>query len=288
MRIGGEPRWIAADDAGLYRDALGAVPPGGLPEAFLTAVHDPLRRLVAAVRRDPRAVRRPRAAGPLRGRRHGGAARAAARGRAGAGRDPPRRDRDGALRPRGPASAAADVARRPAAGDRAGRRARTGAVRPDLAGDRPPPSGGGRPRPPARDPGAAAGPARCRSSCGRRTCCRGGSARTRRPGSTGCARPARSSGSGPDRRAGRGPDAVGWRCTSATTRRRSVRRWGGPRPDPPPGRSGAPPPTVQPTARAVPRTTRCDRRSPSGRCSSARSSRRCRSPRPSCATRSGT
>ena len=35
MRIGGEERWIAAEDAGLYRDALGAVPPGGLPEAFL-------------------------------------------------------------------------------------------------------------------------------------------------------------------------------------------------------------------------------------------------------------
>src|SRR3954451_7966266 len=26
MRIGGEERWIAAEDAGLYRDALGAVP----------------------------------------------------------------------------------------------------------------------------------------------------------------------------------------------------------------------------------------------------------------------
>ncbi|MGX6449845.1 Lhr family ATP-dependent helicase, partial [Patulibacter sp. S7RM1-6] len=46
MRIGGELRWIAADDAGLYRDALGAVPPGGLPEAFLTDVREPLRRLV--------------------------------------------------------------------------------------------------------------------------------------------------------------------------------------------------------------------------------------------------
>ncbi|WP_051471075.1 DEAD/DEAH box helicase [Patulibacter minatonensis] len=46
MRIGGEQRWIAADDAGLYRDALGAVPPGGLPEVFLNDVRDPLRRLV--------------------------------------------------------------------------------------------------------------------------------------------------------------------------------------------------------------------------------------------------
>ena len=45
MRIGGEERWIASEDAGLYRDALGAVPPGGLPEAFLEAVEEPLRRL---------------------------------------------------------------------------------------------------------------------------------------------------------------------------------------------------------------------------------------------------
>jgi ATP-dependent Lhr-like helicase len=46
MRIGGEERWIAAEDAGLYRDALGAVPPGGLPDAFLEQVEEPLERLV--------------------------------------------------------------------------------------------------------------------------------------------------------------------------------------------------------------------------------------------------
>ncbi|HYZ71081.1 MAG TPA: DEAD/DEAH box helicase [Thermoleophilaceae bacterium] len=45
MRIGGEERWIAAEDAGLYRDALGAVPPGGLPETFLEPVEEPLARL---------------------------------------------------------------------------------------------------------------------------------------------------------------------------------------------------------------------------------------------------
>src|SRR3954462_4391610 len=38
MRIGGEARWIAAQDAGLYRDAFGAVPPGGLPAAVIRAV----------------------------------------------------------------------------------------------------------------------------------------------------------------------------------------------------------------------------------------------------------
>ena len=47
LRVGGERRLIAADQAGLYRDALGAAPPGGLPEAFLADVPDALRELVA-------------------------------------------------------------------------------------------------------------------------------------------------------------------------------------------------------------------------------------------------
>jgi ATP-dependent helicase Lhr and Lhr-like helicase len=46
MRIAGEERWLASEDAGLYRDALGAVPPGGLPETFLEPVEEPLVRLV--------------------------------------------------------------------------------------------------------------------------------------------------------------------------------------------------------------------------------------------------
>ena len=45
VRLAGEERWIDAADAGLYRDALGAVPPGGLPEAFLEDVADPLMRI---------------------------------------------------------------------------------------------------------------------------------------------------------------------------------------------------------------------------------------------------
>ncbi|HMH46425.1 MAG TPA: helicase-related protein, partial [Solirubrobacteraceae bacterium] len=47
LRVGGEQRWVAADEAGLYRDALSAAPPGGLPEAFLADVPDALRALVA-------------------------------------------------------------------------------------------------------------------------------------------------------------------------------------------------------------------------------------------------
>ena len=46
MRIGGEERHVAAEDTGLYRDALGAMPPGGLPEAFLEEIEEPLTRLV--------------------------------------------------------------------------------------------------------------------------------------------------------------------------------------------------------------------------------------------------
>ncbi|HVM15982.1 MAG TPA: DEAD/DEAH box helicase [Gaiellaceae bacterium] len=46
VRVAGEERLIAAEDAGRYRDALGAMPPGGLPEAFLEGGDEPLRALV--------------------------------------------------------------------------------------------------------------------------------------------------------------------------------------------------------------------------------------------------
>ena len=46
VRFAGEERLIAAEDAGRYRDALGAMPPGGLPEAFLAGGPDSLRQLV--------------------------------------------------------------------------------------------------------------------------------------------------------------------------------------------------------------------------------------------------
>jgi ATP-dependent helicase Lhr and Lhr-like helicase len=45
-RFAGEERLIAAEDAGRYRDAVGAMPPGGLPEAFLEGGSDSLRQLV--------------------------------------------------------------------------------------------------------------------------------------------------------------------------------------------------------------------------------------------------
>jgi ATP-dependent helicase Lhr and Lhr-like helicase len=46
VRIAGEERLIAADDAGLYRDAFGAPPPGGLPTAFLEDVPEALTKVV--------------------------------------------------------------------------------------------------------------------------------------------------------------------------------------------------------------------------------------------------
>jgi ATP-dependent Lhr-like helicase len=47
LRVGGEERWIAADDAGLYRDAFGAVPPSGLPEAFVADTDRPYEQILA-------------------------------------------------------------------------------------------------------------------------------------------------------------------------------------------------------------------------------------------------
>src|SRR5438552_14323158 len=46
LRVSGEERLVAAEDAGRYRDALGAMPPGGLPEAFLEGGPDSLQSLV--------------------------------------------------------------------------------------------------------------------------------------------------------------------------------------------------------------------------------------------------
>jgi ATP-dependent helicase Lhr and Lhr-like helicase len=46
VRVSGEQRLIAAEDAGRYRDAVGAMPPGGLPEVFLEADEEPLHSLL--------------------------------------------------------------------------------------------------------------------------------------------------------------------------------------------------------------------------------------------------
>jgi ATP-dependent Lhr-like helicase len=46
VRYAGEERLIAAEDAGRYRDAVGVMPPGGLPEVFLEGGPEALEQLV--------------------------------------------------------------------------------------------------------------------------------------------------------------------------------------------------------------------------------------------------
>ncbi|MEP7191631.1 MAG: DEAD/DEAH box helicase [Actinomycetota bacterium] len=47
VRIGGEERWAAIEDAGRLRDALGVALPLGVPQVFLESVPDPLGDLIA-------------------------------------------------------------------------------------------------------------------------------------------------------------------------------------------------------------------------------------------------
>ncbi len=47
MRIAGEERWIAVEDAARYRDAVGASPPAGVAETFLEPTDAPLDLLLA-------------------------------------------------------------------------------------------------------------------------------------------------------------------------------------------------------------------------------------------------
>ncbi len=136
-RVGGEERWFAAEDAGLYRDALGVVPPGGLPDAFLADVPDALLRLVQRFAR----THGPFETGEVRARYGVDAGPALAElERAGAlvqGELRPLRHAARVVRPRRPAPSAARVAGRPAQGDRAGRPGDAGALRPGVAGRRP-------------------------------------------------------------------------------------------------------------------------------------------------------
>ncbi|HEY2288366.1 MAG TPA: crosslink repair DNA glycosylase YcaQ family protein, partial [Streptosporangiaceae bacterium] len=47
VRVGGQPRWAAVEDAGRLRDALGLPLPPGIPEAFAEPLPDPLGDLVS-------------------------------------------------------------------------------------------------------------------------------------------------------------------------------------------------------------------------------------------------
>ncbi len=154
LRLGGDERFIAADEAGLYRDALGAMPPGGLPDAFLADVPDALTQLVARYARthgpftseelfvryriDAGAVLREleRAGDVVRGE-----AQARRVHRRGAGCNPHRPGgrastlrSAGVVRRGGPAAPAARIPRCAAQGDRARRAAPPRGLPPRLAG----------------------------------------------------------------------------------------------------------------------------------------------------------
>ena len=240
VRVAGEERLIAAEDAGRYRDALGAMPPGGLPDVFLEGGprsrwprSSPLRPLARPVhdRRGERA---------LRPRRRAGAARARARREARPRRAAPGRHRARVVRPGRAAPAAPRVARRAAPRGRAGR---AGGARPlpaELARDRPA-------RVAARGARAAAGARAAGRALGDRGAA---AARARLP--PGAARPALRDRRG---RLGRRRGSTASRSSSART-------------PPCSGRPAAPPP---PRAR---RTTASARRSPRARSSGSTCSRR--------------
>ncbi len=180
LRVGGEERWVAAEDAGLYRDALGCVPPSGLPETFIADVPG----------RDgaPRAPLRAHAR-PVRVRARCASATALDLTPVLAGLERAGELVRGELRPGGTAREWCDpeVLRRL-------RRASLAALRKEIEPadqralarflpswqgvDRHPAGGAGR-RPPARGARPAAGPRAARPRCGSATCCRAASARTR-------------------------------------------------------------------------------------------------------------
>ena len=142
IRVNGEERWIDAADAGLYRDALGVAPPGGLPASFLEDVPDALSRLL----RRYAATHGPFTAAEVKAR-YGIDASAALRELEREdvlvrGELRPGGQRAGMVRSRGAAAAAPRLAGRAAQGDRARRAARAGPLPPRLAGRRPPPASG--------------------------------------------------------------------------------------------------------------------------------------------------
>ena len=218
VRVAGEERLIAAEDAGLFRDALGVMPPGGLPEAFLEAVPDALGVLLAPLRALARPVHDGRGGGALRpraGARREPARRPRARRQARPRRAPPRRRRARVVRSRRAPAPAPRVARGAAQGGRARRAGGLRALPPRLARDRPAGDACARRSSRCRR-------CRCPSRSGRARCCAAACRATSRPGSTRSARPARSSGSA--------PGSTASRSTSATTRRCSARPRARPRP----------------------------------------------------------
>ena len=222
--------------------ASGAMPPSGLPEAFLEPVPDALRGLVA---------RYARAHGPFHTAEVGRALRPASPGarrrslaaletdgRAGARRAAPRRIRARVVRRRGRAPPAPRQPGGAAAGDRAGRPAGPRALPARLAAGRPAGRRARRRRPAGRARAAAGARPAGRPVGGRGAPAAAGRLRPRRA-STSWPPAARSSGWA---RAPAASAAGGWRSTSARTRRCS---------GPPPGRPARRRATVADALRAA-------------------------------------
>ena len=213
VRIGGREALTAVEDAGRYRDAIGAMTPGGLPDVFLESGEQPLRTLLARFARGrgpfttAEAAERfgspqtasSRSCTRSSARRSSCAASSARAGPSGSGATP--RSCGGCAAPR--------WRRYAARSSRPSRRRSAGSCRPGTA------STG------ARRCGRRS--FRCRGCryrwrCGRPTSCRAASRTTRRSSSTSCARRASSSGSA--------PGSTAWPSTSGRTRRCSAGRPG--------------------------------------------------------------
>ena len=172
VRLASEQRWIDAGDAGLYRDALGVVPPARPARAVPGRRRRAAAEAAAPVCAHPWAVHDGGGLRPVRARAgaHGrGADRARARRRGRAGRDPPehrraRGKRARVVRSRRAAPPAPREPRGPAQGDRADRPGNAGALRRVVARHRPlraeRSEGRGRAHAARRRPGPASGGAR--------------------------------------------------------------------------------------------------------------------------------
>ncbi len=138
VRIAGErQRWIAIEDAGRYRDAIGVQPPAGVPQAFLEPARAGLEGLLARWARthgpflssDP-AARWALPDGLVEDALH----RLMAAGSILRGEFRPGRRRARVVRPGGPPAAPAAIAGPVAARGRAGRAGRPGPIHGRLAG----------------------------------------------------------------------------------------------------------------------------------------------------------
>ncbi len=204
IRVAGEDRWAAIEDASRFRDALGVALPVGLPASLLEAVEDPVGDLVGRFARTHGPFT---ADEPARRLGLGVAvvedvlARLEAAGRVVRGGFRPRGHRPRMGRRRGPAAAPAAVPGRASQGGRARPPGRAGPVRHGLAR-----RGAGR-----FADRAGSTPCTGWSSCSRARrsrprpssgrCCRPGCRATRRPSSTSSAPRARWSGPAPERSA---------------------------------------------------------------------------------------